>query len=106
MCTQRCTHQQHRTSDTSQEYKHTIEIVLLNYVVERMASDLDRQIHNTKPHSLHGCFIRHHTDLSHMDIDQCMHIGTAVCSYNTQSGGTSNHLYRHDIVEAHCCVIR
>ena len=43
MSTQRCTHQQHRTSDSSQEYKRTSEkIVLLNYVVERQASDLDR----------------------------------------------------------------
>ena len=46
-CIQRCTHQQLRTSDTSQEYKHTIEIVLLNHVVERQASDLDRKVHNT-----------------------------------------------------------
>ena len=67
MCTQRCTHQQHGTSDTSQEYTHTSEkIVLLNYVVERMASGLDRQVHNTKPHGLHGCFIRHtHRPESH-----------------------------------------
>ena len=69
MCTQRCTHQQHRTSDSSQEYKRTSEkIVLLNYEVERLASDLDRQVHNTKPHGLHGCIIRHthtHTPESH-----------------------------------------
>ena len=58
MCTQRCTHQQHRTSDTSQEYKRTNEkIVLSNYFVERQAYDLDRQVHNTKLHSLHRCVV-------------------------------------------------